>query len=290
MSTTIQKYNFKKGLPQEFEIIDFNFLNSQFSEKIIQPHRAEFYQIIWFQEGETKHMVDFNPIQTEPNTILFVGKDSVQRFDDISGLNGKVILFTDNFFCKTEADTTFLKRTILFNDLRSVSKVNVSDSVSIFANILSQMELELENSKDNFQSDILHNQLQNLLLHSERGRRKQGFVAIKPDADLDYALLLKDLLDTNFIAHKKVSFYCEQMFLTSKRLNQVTTKIFGKTPKEIIDDRVLLASKRLLVHTGKSIKEIAFSIGFEEATNFVKYFKRHTNKTPVEFRSEFTSA
>lgn len=290
MSTEIQKYNFKEGLPQEFEILDFKFLCNEFKKEISQPHRAGFYQIIWFKEGLTTHLVDFNPIKTKPNTLLFVGKDSVQRFDDIEGLNGKVILFTDNFFCKTEKDTTFLKSTILFNDLFSISQINISKSVSLFSNILNQLESELENSKDKFQSDIVHNNLNNFLFHSERERRKQDFIEIKSDANLDYALVLKDLLDANYIQHKKVSFYCKQMSVTSKRLNQATSKIFGKTPKEIIDDRVLLAAKRLLVHTNESVKEIAFSIGFEEPTNFVKYFKKHSNKTPVEFRSEFTSA
>ena len=44
----IQKYNFKEGLPHEFEIIDFKFLFNDFSDEISQSHRAEFYQIIWF--------------------------------------------------------------------------------------------------------------------------------------------------------------------------------------------------------------------------------------------------
>ena len=289
MSTEIQKYSFKEGLPQEFEILDFKFLCNEFKKEISQPHRTGFYQIIWFKEGLTTHLVDFNLIKTKPNTLLFVGKDSVQRFDDIEGLNGKVILFTDNFFCKTEKDTTFLKSTILFNDLLSISQINISKSISTFLNVLNQIEIELENTTDHYQSDIVHNNLRNFLLYSERERRKQDFIEIKPDANLDYALVLKRLLDANYVQHKKVSFYCKQMNVTSKRLNQATSKIFGKTPKEIIDDRVLLATKRLLVHTNESVKEIAFSIGFEESTNFVKYFKKHTNKTPVEFRSEFTS-
>jgi AraC-like DNA-binding protein len=289
MSTEIQKYSFKEGLPQEFEVLDFKFLCNEFNDEISQPHRAGFYQIIWFKDGETTHLVDFNPIKTKPNTLLFVGKDSVQRFDDIEGLNGKVILFTDDFFCKTSADTKFLKSTILFNDLLSISQINISKSISTFLDILNQIETELENTTDNYQSGIVHNNLKNFLLHSERERRHQDFIEIKPDTNLEYALLLKDLLDVNYIRHKKVSFYCEEMNLTSKRLNQATTKIFGKTAKEIIDDRVLLGAKRLLVHTNESIKEIAFSIGFEEPTNFIKYFKKHTDKTPVAFRSEFTS-
>lgn len=161
----------------------------------------------------------------------------------------------------------------MFNDLLSVSQINVSKINSTFDTIFQQLETELKHLKDNYQSDILRNALRNLLLQSERERRNQNFVELKKDADFDYVLILKDLLDNNFISHKKVSFYCQKMHLTSKRLNQATTKILGKTPKEIIDHRVLLESKRILTHTNESIKEIAFSLGFEEPTNFIKYFK-----------------
>lgn len=288
MKEKIQKYDFKEGLPQEFEIIDFDFLFNEFPYEITKPHRAEFYQILWFQKGSPTHLVDFNPIKIKPNSLLFVNKNSVQLFDNETSFSGKIILFTDSFFCKSEMDTKFIRSSILFNDLLAISQINVSNS--IFATIFQQLETELKNLKDNYQSDILRNNLRNLLLQSERERRNQNFIELKKDADFDYSLILKDLLDKNFISHKKVSFYCQKMHLTSKRLNQATTKIFGKTPKEIIDDRVLLEAKRILAHTNESIKEIAFSLGFEEPTNFIKYFKKHTDKTPVEFRTEFTSA
>ncbi|WP_452600573.1 helix-turn-helix domain-containing protein [Pontimicrobium sp. MEBiC06410] len=290
MKDKIQKYDFKEGLPQEFEIIDFDLLFNKFSEEIKKPHRAEFYQILWFQNGSPTHFVDFKPIKIESNSLLFVNKNSVQIFDNKTKFNGKAFLFTDNFFCKTEDDTKFLRSSILFNDLLSISQIQIPQKTSILETIFQLLETELKNPKDNYQSDLLRNGLHNFLLHCERERRKQDFIELNKDTNLEQTLLFKTLLDDNFITHKKVSFYCQQMNITPKRLNQATSKIFGKTPKNIIDDRVLLESKRLLAHTNESIKEIGFSLGFEEPTNFIKYFKKHTDKTPVEFRTEFNMA
>ena len=287
MTSKIQQYDFKKGLTQEFEIVDFEQLFKLSSEKILKPHRTEFYQILWFQSGKPTHFIDFKPIEIDPNTILFVNKNSVQRFDSNSKFKGKAILFTDGFFCKSETDTQFLRSSILFNDLLSISQIKITNSIPVFANILQQIETELDYPKDGFQSDILRNHLRNFLLNSERVRRHQDFIELKKGADLDYALLFKDLLDNHFKSQKKVSYYCEQMHLSPKRLTKATKRIFGKTPKELIDERVLLASKRLLVHTNESIKEITFLLGFEEPTNFIKYFKNLTGSTPVDFRSEY---
>lgn len=290
MKEKIRKYDFKEGLPQEFEIIDFDFLFNEFSEEIKKPHRAEFYQILWFQKGSPTHLVDFNPIKTKPNSLLFVNKNSVQVFDNKTKFKGKAILFTDNFFCKTETDTKFLRSSILFNDLLSISQIKIPKNSAIIETTFELLETELKNAKDNYQSDLLQNNLHNLLMHCERERRKQDFIEFKKDANLEQALFFKTLLDDNFVKNKKVSFYCQKMHLTPKRLNQATSKIFGKTPKNIIDDRVLLESKRLLSHTNESVKEIAFSLGFEEPTNFIKYFKKHNKKTPIEFREEFNLA
>jgi AraC-like DNA-binding protein len=290
MTTDIKKYDFKAGLPQEFEIVD---LASTFeSQKAIltKTHRTGFYHIIWFQKGSPTHLVDFNPIKIKPNTMLFLNKDVVHRFDSKTKFEGKVILFTDRFFCKTDADTKFLRDNILFNDLFFISQILPKRQSDLFSNLLQQMLEESQNTKDNAQADILKNLLHNFLLHAEREKRKQNFVEIKKDADYDYVMLFKDLLEKNYKTQKQVNDYAKAMIISEKRLNQATSKLFGKTPKAMIDDRIMLEAKRILAHTTESIKGIAYQLGFEEPTNFIKYFKKHANIIPTEFREKHTLA
>lgn len=286
MTIDIIKYDFKAGLPQEFEIVDIAKLYAAFKDTLTTTHRTGFYHIIWFQQGSPTHLVDFNPIKIKPNTLLFLNKDTVQRFDDKSKFGGKAILFTDSFFCKTETDTKFLRNSILFNDLFSVSQIQVQKQSKIFADLLQQMTEELQNIKDNSQADILQNLLHNFLLQAERERRKQNFTEIKKGADLDYVMLFKDLLETDYKSQKQVNYYAREIIITEKRLNQATTKVLGKTPKEIIDDRIMLEAKRILAHTTESVKEIGYDLGFDEPTNFIKYFKKHSKFTPTEFREQ----
>lgn len=287
MKKEIQKYDFKEGLPQEFEILNMGQLCAEFSKEVTTPHRAEFYQILWFEKGSPTHMVDFNSIKTEPNTLVFVNKNSVQQFDTTLNYDGKVILFTDNFFCKEETDVKFLKSTILFNDLISVSGVSISNISSLFSNFLKLIETEFKNSKDHYQSDILRNYLRNLLLLSEREKKNQNFIEIKKGTNLDHVMLFKDLLENQFLHDKLVNSYANQMHITKKRLNTATTSILGLSPKQIIDARIILEAKRLLVHTNQSVKEISFHLGFDESTNFIKFFRKHHNTTPLEFRESF---
>lgn len=290
MTADIKKYSFKTGLPQELEIVDLAQLYKESKDALITVHRTGFYHVIWFQQGSPKHLVDFNPVKIKPNTLLFLNKDTVQRFDSKAKFEGKAILFTESFFCKTEADIRFLRNNILFNGLFSISQIQVQHQLKLFADILQQMMHELQNNKDNSQADILQNLLHNFLLHSEREGRKQNPTEIKRGADLDYAMLFKNLLETDYKNQKQVNYYAKKLIITEKRLNQATTKVAGKSPKELIDDRILLEAKRILAHTNESVKEIAYHLGFEEPTNFIKYFKKHTSATPTEFREKNTLA
>lgn len=290
MKSNIKKYSFKQGLPQEFELVGIGQLYNNHSATLTTPHRAGFYHILWFQKGSPTHLVDFNPVKIKPNTILFLNKDTVQRFEKKGGFDGKAILFTDSFFCKTEADIKYLQSSILFNDLFSVSHIQISKTASLFAQLFQLMETELENEKDILQSDILKNLLHNFLLLSERERRKQNYTEAKKDADLDYVMLFKDLLENQFHNQKLVNNYARQLSVTEKRLNQATSKILGKSPKQMIDERVMLEAKRLLAHTNESVKEIGYNLGFDEPTNFIKYFRKHSNSTPIEFREQFALA
>ena len=290
MTTNIKKYDFKAGLPQEFEIVDIGELYQNFKETLTTTHRTGFYHIIWFKKGCPTHLVDFNPIKIKPNTMLFLNKEVVHRFDSKTKFEGKAILFTDSFFCKTEADTKFLHNNILFNDLFTVSQIQIEKQTDLFANLWQQMTDELLQAKDNTQADILKNLLHNFLLHAEREKRKQNFVEIKKDADYEYVMLFKGLLEKKYKTQKQVNDYAKAMIISEKRLNQATSKLFGKTPKAMIDDRVMLEAKRILAHTTESIKGIAYYLGFEEPTNFIKYFKKHANITPTEFREKHTLA
>ncbi|MCR9066039.1 MAG: AraC family transcriptional regulator [Cytophagales bacterium] len=283
-SKEIQQYDFKQGLPHEIEIISMSYLLEDYPLEMTSPHRAEFYQILWFEKGTHTHLLDFEPIEIKSNSLLFVNKGAVQRFDNSSEFEGKILLFTDNFFCKTESNIHYLKSNILFNDLLSVPMVQLNSESDQIALQLKEIEKELSREKDIYQPDILRNSLRNLLLHAERERRKQDFTEVKKGPDLDNLILFKELLEKQYRTEKQVGNYARLMNITDKRLNQATSKVLGKSPKQMIDERLMLEAKRLLAHTTESVKEIGFELGFDEPTNFVKYFKKHQNSTPIEFR------
>ncbi|MBB6240269.1 AraC-like DNA-binding protein [Pedobacter sp. AK013] len=286
MKSTIRQVKFKAGLPLEIEVISIADTVSKHYETISNPHRAEFYHIFWVQKGTAEYLVDFAPVKVTAGSFLFVNKDRVQTFDCQHKHEGKLLLFTGSFFNKTAEDAKYLHSTILFNDFLDIPVIGVKTNASL-QTIFGAIETELTKDNDSYHYDLLHNLLHNLLLLSERERRKQGFKELTKSADLDYTVLFRDLLAAQFKTLKSVSGYASQMNVSEKRLTAATTKTMDKSPKTIINERVMLEAKRLLIHTNRSIKEVGYDLGFEEPTNFIKYFRKHTEKTPIEFREAY---
>ncbi len=103
-------------------------------------------------------------------------------------------------------------------------------------------------------------------------------------------ILLKEfnLLLTKNIKHSRgVKFYAEHLAVTSKKLNYLTKTFYGKTAKVFIEERIIIDSKKLLLETPETVKQISYNLGFTEPTNFNKFFKKNTATTPQQYREQY---
>lgn len=91
MTDEIKKYEFKSGLPIEFEIVRLKDLYEKHKNLLTSPHRTDFYHVLWFQEGYPAQLVDFEPVSMEPNSVLFLNKNMVHSFDAHAIFDGIVI-------------------------------------------------------------------------------------------------------------------------------------------------------------------------------------------------------
>jgi len=76
------------------------------------------------------------------------------------------------------------------------------------------------------------------------------------------------------------------MGVTSRTLNNVTQSVIGKSAKAFIDQVLILHVKRLIINSSLSLTEIAYESGFNQPTNFFKFFRKNTGLSPKEFREK----
>ena len=72
--------------------------------------------------------------------------------------------------------------------------------------------------------------------------------------------------------------------MSARYLAQVTKRISGQTPKQIIDEYLSEEIGRQLKTTDKTVQEIAYTLGFSSQAHLSKFFKKMKGRSPSEWR------
>ena len=286
----IEKYHYLKDEPQKrqfdlFDLADYQQRNSNHSSL---PHTHSFYQIIWFKSKKGNHSIDFKNYQIKENRLFFIAKNQVHFFEDRKDYEGYLIHFNESFILSNETDINFFLTYSIFNNNEEpyfqIPKELESQIVSYFT----QIAIETKNTIEFGNKSILSYLLKSMLLTVEREKRK----SLKSDTfktNQNSAFLkFRDLLENNFHKNWSVANFANELFISTKTLNSITKKEIGKTVSQIIIDRIILESKRKLIHSNAYVNQIAYDLGFKDPYYFIKYFKKHVNCSPTEFRNSIS--
>ena len=288
--------NVTSGIP-EIGIKDFNQkscgllllgldeFQNRYSQISHNPHRISYYQLILIISGEGNFGVDTKKYRFNSRTFLSASKGQIEVFEFDNNVTGYVVLFSDEFICRYPEDIGWINNLKLFDRSIDSPLINVSNSeYSELLILLKRMESEYNTEDDFAKDEILMNLLRIFLLKSERIKRNKIPESTMEMESLRYLVKFMKLLEENYDNSRSVTFYADSLNITCKKLNQITSSYWGKSAKQVIEERVLLETKRLLIHTCRSIKEIGSSLGFDDPTNFNKFFKKYVKVTPATFR------
>ncbi|MCC8188322.1 MAG: AraC family transcriptional regulator [Bacteroides sp.] len=275
MKADIRTFDFKT-LPIEIEVKDVRFVK-ELPKLLGQPHKAAFYQILWLTGGKATFRIDFREISVKANEVLIIGAGQVCEFDVVSDYSGRMILFTGDFFGVTELDANFLHTSEVLNPIHLNQTVPVCPEFA--GRLITLLEGELRQPSDAFQPGIAQSYLRIILLETER-----RLTSSYPPVVNDVGRKFYNAVEQHFKESRNTEYYVNLLGINEKSLSREVKTLTGNTPKVYIDSRVILEAKRLLSYSNLSAKEIGFVLGFDEPTNFTKYFRKHTGTTPVQFR------
>lgn len=137
---------------------------------------------------------------------------------------------------------------------------------------------------DNIQKDMLQMLLKRLIIILTRLAKERYTDHSLNSAQLDIVRSYNMLVEMHYRNEHQVKFYADQLHKSPKTLANLFALYNHKSPLTVIQERIMLEAKRLLIYTKKSAKEIAFHLGFEDAAYFSNSFKKHTGQTPQDFR------
>lgn len=92
------------------------------------------------------------------------------------------------------------------------------------------------------------------------------------------------LLMKNSPNEKEVRFYADALSITPDYLYKVCRRIYGISPKALIDQQLAVEIKTLLSDTEMTVREIADRLCFEDDSYMCRFFRRATGLSPIQFR------
>lgn len=260
------------------EIVRVSTLRKRAMPHSIYDHtRRNFHVLQFIVDGRGKHIVDFEPVKLRAGNVLHLRPGQVHAFDETSSHEALMAVFLPEALARPhQLDRLDAHRP-------TVLKPPAKD-FSLLVDLVKTIE-DLPNRGVQLRAQELAPPLLAAIVaaieHLVDAHDASKAVATGMASTVrQFERLLEQRQDTR----RSVAWYATELQVSHRTLARACDAVLGTAPKKYIDARLGLEAKRHLIFSSHSIEEVSRSLGFTEATNFVKFFRRITGLTPQEFR------
>ena len=262
-----------------FKILPFSD-NSHFDHL----QRNNYFTLIWIKNGSGKLRTDFSEFYFEQNSMFSFAP--YQPFMlNAEYCEGIAVFFHSDFFCIHKHHTEVTCNGVLFNNIyqHPVFPIDEASQV-IFQELIEKMKTEISNSAI-AQYEMLISYMKILLITASRIKSEQLNANIEKDTKTPEILQrLKMAIEENFKSKHLPIEYSSMLNISQKSLAKYIKNHYYKTFTELITERILIEAKRELYLTNKTVKEIAFGLGYEDEHYFSRFFKKNTQISTQQYR------
>lgn len=254
----------------------------------IPYRRRDFYKIMLVKGNSKVHFAD-KVIEIKKQAISFSNPLIPYKWEHLDRVReGIYCIFNQHFFHQygqLDQYEVFQPNGVHIFELRD-------EEVAHISRIFEQMMKELS-SDYKYKFDVIRNQVFELLHFAMKMQPSTNLEKQSINASQRISTLFLELLERQFPiddTHQRVhlrsaSDFANQLNVHVNHLNRAVKETTEKTTSQIIADRILQETKILLKHSAWSVAEIAYALGFTEATHFNNFFKKHLNQSPLKFRN-----
>ena len=261
----------------------------ELNKKLIdKPHSHNFYLCVLFTEGFGTHEIDFNSYQVNPGKVFFLKPGQTHSWQFDTKPEGFIFFHSQEFY-----EIKFLDHTLhSFPFYYSNQNPPFLELSSLKMDVLKPKfeEVYAEYHQQNLLREL---KIINLInsIYIDLTRAYTADVNLEKLVSPNYSMILENLenlIHQHFYKEKLPKFYSDQLNITTKHLNRVVKKALNKTTSQLISERIILESKRLIIHSGNNLAAIAETLQFSDYAYFSRFFKSKTGFTPMDFRKKYT--
>ncbi len=248
---------------------------------------SDYYKIYWIEDGSGTYRIDFEEFTIDGSGIFCLSPGQVFTIESEKVKTAFQIAFDKDFYCVETHGKEIACNGLLFNNVHRATAVSVKEEEKVvFQNLVNQMISEIEN-KGSSHRDMLETYLRMFLIQTLR-------LVDTQEAEVQEVTHQQDQLAQDFIAlvekhfrqEHTVTGYAEKLFVAPKSLTKRLKVLDYPSPSQIIKDRLVLEAKRQLKFSTKTVKEIAFELGFEDPAYFSRLFSKNAGNSPAQYRQQ----
>jgi AraC-like DNA-binding protein len=218
----------------------------------------------------------------QENALLALGL--YQSFYIKGEIEGILINFHPDFFCIYQHEEEVACNGVLFNNIYAPPLMQLEGfEMEGLLNIVRQIEHEMARPALS-QYEVVMAFLKIFLIQASRMKveRQEGLVPVGNEPFILQSL--KDAIEQNYRKEHSPGYYAGLLNITPKALNKLSKTHFNRTLGNLIAERIMTEAKRELYMTAKSVKLIAFELGFNDEFYFSRFFKNNAEVSPVIYR------
>lgn len=250
------------------------------SYEISEAHRHDFYYCVLLNEGEMDLEVDFKHIRLGNHTIFFSYPGQVHRIISARLKQGWFLAF-DPLIIDEQL------KNILDQCLSEVMIISLAAERSAeLSAFIGHLDTVYHNPNERFRQTIVHSivtafvyQVASAYLTNEQLELNKH-----PARHVEITKLFKQILRQNFRLMKRPSEFADRMNITVSHLNDTVRSVTGFAVTYFIQQEAMREAQRLLRYSELSVKEVAQSIGFDDAQYFSRLFRKVIGVAPGAYR------
>ncbi|KAF2511498.1 helix-turn-helix transcriptional regulator [Flavobacterium zhairuonense] len=261
----------------------FKFDNSSYFDHI---QRNNYFTLIIIISGEGLAKVDLCEYSFKENTMFAFYPYQPFMLASEGVLTGIAIQFHHDFFCIYRHHKEIASNGILFNNIYQqpfilLNQINKEKLMNIVNEIVNELKMEALR-KD----EVLVSYLKIFLVLATRIKLDQQSIKLVNTNEKQLLMIqnLRNAIEDNFRTKHSASDYADMLHVTPVVLARAAKNHFNMTLSDLITERIIVEAKRELYLTDKTVKEIAYELGYDDEYYFSRVFKGKTDISPQFYR------
>ncbi len=248
----------------------------------VTQDQESYLSIFWNTKATSSLIIDNVSYELKPNQILFLTELHSVNLSSIDALN--VIRFNRSFYCLDNHDSEIGCKGLLFFGASQVPMITLHEENKKAIQILWKVFHNEFKATDEMQGEMLQMLLKRFLILCTRIFKCQHKSVTVQETKMDVIRNFSFLVEVHFKKKHLVADYADLMNKPAKSITNLFSSHSNRSPLQVIQDRILLEAKRMLISTEIPIKEITFELGFEDMPSFSRFFKNKMGISPKAYR------